>query len=78
MRGAILVFAALSAVVCSPSVRAEMTIDGVELKQPVAVTAQAQHAAIGELALTPGAAFLVAAAGAFALVGRRRTDEETG
>lgn len=77
MRGTICLFAAMSAVVCSPSARAEVDVDQTAIAAPEAPVMQAQHAAIGEAALTPGATFLVAAAGAFALVGRRRASDET-
>lgn len=75
MRGAMFVFAAMSAVVFAPSVHAE-TMNQPEAAAPSARLVQVQHAAIGELALTPGAAALAAAAGAFAMVGRRRSQDE--
>jgi len=75
MRGAIFVFAAMSAVVFAPSAHAE-SMNQPEIAPPSTRVVQAQYAAIGELALTPGAAALAAAAGAFALVGRRRSQDE--
>ncbi len=76
MRGAFVCIVALSAVVFAPSARAESNPFESGATTMAATSDRVQYGSIGEAAFTPGAAVLAATAGVFALVGRRRSDEE--